>query len=333
MKIKKISIIFLVIFLLVPAKAIDFSVSSPVIKVVSDNKQIINNEISIINLGKDKEIKIDFFSKEKFISVDKNSLYLNEGSSGFFLVSLNGTNLDEGVYIGKINLVSEEEIIIPVVLEVQTPFPLFDIALEGNVLNNNEEDKLNVNINVYKLKGQDNDVVLNYFLEDTKGNILFSETQKVFVSTQTEINKIIELPQGKTGDYVFYVLANDKDLISTGTSSLIFSQPASTKKSETSNFLPLILAASIILFLILAFIIFNHYWNKKIISNGREWKKKLTAIKNMKTSDTAKKIEKLESQKTLLEISYQKKYITKKSYEEGRKKIEEAIKGLKCIGS
>ena len=96
----------------------------------------------------------------------------------------------------------------------------------------------------------------------------------------------------------------------------------------------------IILILIVAFLTFNYFWNKRIKTNARQWReklktetrefeKKLSNVKKIKFSDINKEIGKLQYQKSLLENARQKNYITEKSYRNGTRKIEELIKKLK----
>ena len=57
--------------------------------------------------------------------------------------------------------------------------------------------------------------------------------------------------------------------------------------------------------------------------------KKLIDIKKIRFSDIARAINKLEYQKNILELAYKKGYIRKKSYEDGKMKVNNLIKGLK----
>ena len=73
----------------------------------------------------------------------------------------------------------------------------------------------------------------------------------------------------------------------------------------------------------------SSYWNKRVVSQAADWKKRVLEIKRIKFSDTAKEIRKLEHQKNLLERAYEKGNIKKISYEEGKKHINELIRKLK----
>ena len=57
--------------------------------------------------------------------------------------------------------------------------------------------------------------------------------------------------------------------------------------------------------------------------------KKIAATKEIKFSDVAQQIRKLEYQKSLLETAYAKGYIRSNSYREGKKKINALVNKLK----
>lgn len=311
----------------------NFEVNPFFIKSVLESGDFISHKLTIKNFGESQTFRIN--SNADFISIDEKKLTLGEGESGEVDIIMNSLDYETGVYIGEI-IISEEinEVTVPVVLEIHTAFPLFDTSIET-------PQDLSVvvpggdfvaDVNVFKLKGQSNVVNLEYLVRDIKGNTIFFEEQTLNVDRQAKVTKTIHIPEDAIGNHVFSVIAKDINSISTGTSSLLFSvAPILPPESDKTGFNNYILRGSfgIIVILIIVFLIFNYFWNRKLIDNAKHWDKKLVEIKRVKLGDVAKAIKKLEYQKSTLERAYNKKYIKRKSYEEGKKAINELIRKLK----
>jgi hypothetical protein len=324
----------LILFLIsgVVGKEVDFELEVGLIKSSVEPGSSASDEIVINNLGDSQTFFVEY--NEDFISIEDEELTLGEGETGSFEVFLDSLDYDLGVYLGEIVVVGEsEEIIVPVILEVQTPFPLFDVSVEvpPGFVTAVSGGEFIVDVNVYKLKGETDEVELNYYVSDTKGNVIFSEIQNLNVDKQARVTKTIPIPSEAVGNYVFFVSVTDGDEISTGTGSLLFlilPTLSPDRSVEKANFNSLI-AFGVIVVLIVAFVLFNHYWNRSLVDNARNWNRKLVDIKKVKFSDTAREIRKLNRQKSALELAYGKGYIKRKSYDEGRKKINELIERLK----
>ena len=338
---KNISIIMLLIifFTFVSAQDSEIEVNPPIIKAVIGEGNSVSNPVSILNAGESQSFSISYFSANNFIIIDESELefVLGKGEGKSIDVILNGKFLGSGVYPGEILFKGKDNLVVPAILEVETFSPLFDLSIEipESSLKISEGSDFVTEITVYKLKGESSNAILNYYISDTKGNVIVSESQDVKVDKQLKLTKTFPLPPATaTGNYVFYATAKDVGYISTGTSSLLFyiflpevdlGSPSS--KKDDGYFL--IASFIIIVVLIVSFLIFNHFWSNRLVNEAKNWNEKLNDIEKMKFSDSAKKINKLKYQRDILEKAYAKGYIKNKSYEEGKRKINDIIDGLK----
>ena len=327
------AIIFLVLLVTLTAmvSAESFVTNTPIIKVVSEgsDNRVISNEISIISL-KAQEISLEYFSEKDFLDLDTEAFFLGKDESRTISLSVDPGKLDKGVYTGYVSLKGDEEQIIPVILEIQDSFPLFDVSLESSQVKKIASDEdLSVDISVYNLRGLGKEVLLNYFVKNLEGDIIFEEQQELEVARQLKVRKVFSVSEGQEGDYVLGITAKDKQGLTTGTSSLVFSISPNVYFSPAAGNAPILIAFLIVISLITAFFIFNHFWSQRLITNSRQWNKKLVDVRKVKFSDTAKEIRKLERRKDLLEHACEKGYISKKSFFDGRKKIDELINKLK----
>lgn len=337
MKKKYFIILVLIINMLfvgVYAQDADFEARPFLIKSVLERGESISHSVTIKNFGESQIFEIR--PNADFISVNVERLSLDKDEEGNFEVILDSLDYGEDVYVGKIIISGDDkEINIPVTLEIQTVFPLADVSIEvpqgfsGVVPGSG----FITDITVHKLKGQIDDFVLEFFVKDFDGEVIYFDQQDLIVDNQITITKIIPIPEDSLGDYMLSVLIRAKTGDSTGTSSFPFSvfpelSPESQEREIRFNYY-LFITFGIILVLIISFILFNHFWNRRLVTNAKEWNKKLVDIRKVKFSDSSKEIRKLEYHKEVLENAYNKGYIRKKSYEDGKKKINDLIKRLK----
>ena len=338
------TILLLILFSAIVLSAEGFILSSPIIKATVEKGGKINNEIGIINSKETQTFKVTHFPEDNFISIEEKEFIIEKNKDAVFNVLLDSKDKGPGVYVGEISVSSStEETKIPVIMEVETAFPLFDVSLEipPSSVKIIPGGALDVEITVHKLKGTDKRAFLELSIKDLRNNELFSESQELNVERQTKIEKSISLPQEAEGEYVFSAVVKDVTAVSVGTGSLLFSTSPSLPPPESAkDNRALFFSFIIIIILIVAFLTFNHFWNKRIKTNAKHWReklktetkeleKKLSSVKKIKFSDVNKEIGKLQYQKSLLENAMQKNYITEKSYSDGTKKINELIKKLK----
>lgn len=306
------------------ARAEGVEVSQPFIQVVADGDKLVNIELGVLNLGEEENFQILVSPQENFIEVKEQELLLAKEGFDTLHISLNPIRKKYGVYVGEIKIINEEnDLIVPVIMEVQTTYPVFDVSLE-NLASPSQPNSLLVDIAVYKLKGNSQDVNLSYFITRTNGEIIFQYQENLKVERQTNLKKSFSVPE--SGDYAFYVTASDDSGISVGTGAFLFSSDFSYSKKESNLFY---IIAVIIIILIAAFLIFTHYWTRRIKINARTWRQKIIEAKRDNSSDARKAIRKLEYQLSLLESARSRGYIKENSYKEAKTKINFEISKLK----
>jgi len=316
----------------------DFEVSPLLIKYDLNPGEVIKGEGLIINRGEKQEFNI--ISNADFINIENDKFVLDEGGDGPFGFTLDAKNLGPGVFAGEIVISgSEKEIILLSVLEIETPILSIDISTEFSQSSSQvmSGENLVMDIIVFKVGEQgEYNSILNYRIIDSRGNEIFSETQDLeIIKKQVKFTKIFPIPENvPNGDYVFSIAIEDRENGYIGTSSEVFlisdEQPRfSSRESGTIKNYYLYAAFGIIIVLILAFLVFNYFWDRRLANNAQVWNRKLIDIKKIKFGDSAREIRKLEYRKNVLEKAFQKGYIKASSYREGKRKINDLIKGLK----
>jgi len=330
--------LFFIFFTFVNAQSPEMEINPPIIKAVIEPGTSVSNPINILNYGESESFSVSYLSKDNFIFIDESELKfsLDEGEGKSIDVALNGKFLGAGVYLGNILVSGKDNVIVPIILEVETFSPLFDVSIgvPESSLKITQGSDFVTEIAIYKLRGQNDNVILNYYISDTEGNIIISESQDVRVNKQLKLTKTFSIPVDiAMGDYAFYVTAKDISYSSTGTSSVLFSIPPGINLEPSVSRIGedyfLIVGIVIIIVFMVLFLIFNHLWNNKLINEAKNWNEELINIEKMKFGDVARKINKLNYQRNILEKAYLKGYIKKKSYEDGKRRINEVINRLK----
>lgn len=312
-----------------------FEISQLVIKSAVKRGDSINNPVNIINLDKAKEFSISYASEKEFISIDKDNFILDENGEETIDVKLESSRLGFGVYTGQVSIESEEEKhVIPVILEVESADVLFDSFLEiaPRFSKISPGSELEVNVKIVNLKSSTGNVDVRYFIKDTHGNLIASDYESLSVANQVEFSRSFTLPEGlEEGDYVFAVYTGEAG--SFGTSSALFSilnEPSlSPLSSDKIGNYYLLVSFGVIVVLIGAFLALNYYWNRRVLDTAKNWNRKLVDLRKVKLEDVGSKIKELEYKKALLGKALERGYITKSSFEDGRRKINEVVAKLK----
>ena len=330
---------FLLIFTVFPSLSLggEISFNPPIIKIVLEEGDATSQTINVINdFDTDIEFSVFLSSESSFISADRSRFFVKGGESNSLSLSVS-SDLDPGVYSGSVALVSDrEQISVPVIVEVETFSPIFDVTTEvtSQSADVSPGESFLVDITIYKLKESENEAKLEYFVKDLEGKVVFSESQVYGINNQLKISQSVPISSELEGNYVFSAVVNDLNSVSLGTSSFLFSvgdRGVVQFEPETEPAFDIYLISSfvIILILIISFLAFNHYWNRRVISHSQKWKERVAEIKKFKYGDVAKKIGKLENQKRLLNTAYSKGYIKKNSYDESKREINKVLSNLK----
>lgn len=260
-----------------------------------------------------------------FVSFGESSFELDSGEDKDVEIFIDGGSLDEGVYPGKIEVLGGSDMReIPLIVEVQTPSPIFDVSIESpqsSVARPGESFVFEVG--VFKFKGDEDDAILNILLFDLDGGEIFSETQELEVTGQLRITKSIDIPT-KGDSFILAVVVEDVNGLSVGTSTEIIGISERDERGASGYIFLLIIIVALLIFVVF---IFNHFWAKKLKYNAKHWDRKVQQIKKIK--NVSEQVKKLSLQKSLLIEAYGEKYISKASYEEGIEKIEGLLKKVR----
>lgn len=215
-----------------------FKVDNVLLKLIVKQGDTLSKTIKITNLNNfgDFEIKENF----EFMSIDKDSFSLENGEENFLEIIFD-TNLEGGVYIGNIKIVNNgEELIIPVILEIESKEVLFDslINIPLDYLEVNPGGNLVVENKIFNLENIGLTIVdVSYKVLDLYGNTIFMEKENMAVENQLLTTKVISIPRETVnGDYVLGVTVEYLGL--TGTSSYFFKiidEVVGEIKTERSN--------------------------------------------------------------------------------------------------
>lgn len=324
--------IFLIQFVSISSAA-GFVINPEIIKTSIKENEKTSYEISLANnYDEQREFLINLNPKKSFLSLDKEKIYLQKSETGIFNVFFDSNGLGTGIFVGNILVNSEQDSKrILFILESESEKPNFDVVIdispEFSELSYGEE--FSANVKVYNLRAKEDEVYLKYFILNAEGNQVFSEEFRTEVTSQAEFTKILDLPSElDEGEYVFAVYAVSGG--TTGLSSKIFTLSDEVKLSpESGKSKYLNFAFFIIIVLIVAFLILNHYWEKNLKTTAKEWNSRIEEIRKYKFGDVGKKIQKLNYQERLLEQAYNRGYVKKASYEAGKRKIHILLSDLR----
>jgi hypothetical protein len=204
-----------------------FDVDQSLIKILLNPDETVSRSIRIKNVwGNDLNFKLE--PSENLIpivSFDKDEFTLASGAIETINIDFvsDRSTTDPDVYAGKINIVSSQSDIVPVIIEIESEYVFFDLNLNLETLQElNPGDDVEFTIKLFNLQGFDpTSVKMEYSLRDLHGNEMMTESESVVVSTQTTFTKMINLGSDlPIGDYVFSAKAKYGQ--SVGTSSYLF---------------------------------------------------------------------------------------------------------------
>jgi hypothetical protein len=255
----------------------DIGVDSVLLKTVLREGGTYNARLKIENM-KDygRHFDVVFQEIDDLASAYPESFALAAGEEKFLEIEFsNSNNLSEGVYVGSMNVLSEESSrSIPIVLEIESKDVLFDSNVEvypsGSI---KPGDKINADIRIFDLSkiGASN-VEIEYFIKDFSDELIVFESETVVVKDTISISKPLVLSDRlRHGDYVFGVLIKYKD--SYGTSSTYFRIGDGENDSEfpiDTNTLYFIAFASFTLLILVIFIFYSIYSRDRLVDELKE---------------------------------------------------------------
>ncbi len=227
--------------------------------------EIKTREILLTNEGgEDLQFEIVSTGLEGFVALDEyKNVVLRPGESKSIYVDISvGENVSVDNYLGKLFFRGEgvaKEILLSVFVE--SMFGLFDVGVEivqgGEVVASG--DYLVVEVDIVNLgEPKRRNVLVSYFLKDSRGEVLFLEEEIGIIDTQLVLPKTFRVPTDfVNGDYILYVNVEHEGKVTGG--SVWFK--VSSGKERLSYFL--IWLIGILIFLFILFLFLSRKWRRE----------------------------------------------------------------------
>jgi len=220
----------------------ELGVNEVLVKVMLKQGDFFEKAVQVSNNGGSAEsVSVVVSGLEDLVYVDESSFTLEVGQVKTldlsFISFIEGYYYEPGVYLGSLNFqYGEEEVILPIVVEIESSETLFDMNLDFSV-----NDRYVVlggtalaDITVYNFAELDMATVdMMYVVSDVNGNRLLTEEENLVVETQASVSKSIFVPDSfEEGKYIFYSTVTYGD--SVGTASYLFDVASGEPDSKLS---------------------------------------------------------------------------------------------------
>ena len=244
------------------AKKSSLQVDQFLIKVLIREGSNLTAPLKVMNVG-DKGLNVKAEAKNLgFLHISQPEFYLDYGQS----IDLNlmfGTKRgavaqEPGIYVGKLALISDEERKeVPIIVGVESGEILFsmnmNIPTESRRLAKGAHGF--VTVTVYNLKKiGPAKVLMSYFISDTSGNKIITESESIVVEDKTTFTKTITAPENIIeGDYIFAAIAKYGSSTGVATSSFEVAGAPEDKLNfiEECSSKPYCLTLSVVVFIII----------------------------------------------------------------------------------
>jgi len=177
-------------------------------------------------------------------------------------------------------------------------------------------DEILIQIALVNLRGFGaGDVNVTYSIKDSSGNVIASEQEKIFVETQAKfVRKLVIPAEIKTGTYIANVEAFTNVVVGSGSDTFEVISKYGYRYPAELNYL-IGMVVFVIIFVIMLVLSLHVY---------RRLKKK-KEIAELKEKAPLKKIMRLKKELKALGEAYKLRFISKESYQKGKKRIEEKL--------
>jgi len=199
-----------------------FEVDDVLIKISMEENTSLSREILISSYS---ELDFEIKSNVDFLSIGEQEFVLNSGEKKTVNLLFKIDGIEPGVYLGKM-IVSggEEDLEIPIVVEIETEEILFDsnlnIPVEYSIVY--PGDSLVVENLVFNLEniGSKN-IKIDYFIKDFNGKTIASASENLAVESNIPLTKVFPLSKDlSVGDYIVITMIKYENSI--GTSTYLF---------------------------------------------------------------------------------------------------------------
>ncbi|MFH1358871.1 MAG: hypothetical protein ABIH37_03225 [archaeon] len=301
-------------------------------------------EVVVTNEGEASSFLIETSGLDGLFLLDNYDFYLEKGEKKIIKASFDTSELDPGIYLGKINILfKEERKEIPVILEVESDEVLFDS--ENIKLFPLGEDitpgkRINLEIKIYDLERTSRETIeVNYFIMNFDKKVIVAESENLVIEDSFDYSKTLNLPNDiKLGSYVIGAIMNYRD--SVGTSTLYFEVVEKKSLNVLSNTFVILLVFIIIFLLFLWFLFFSLYHRDRLLKElQKQYKRELERQKEMvelkaksNYHKLKNKVEKKEYKREIREVKKKRLKGLKDIYKERVKKVSKLKKsGKKSI--
>ena len=237
----------------------DVGVSSVLLKIAVTEGESLEKPIYVFS-DETGEFFLEVINLEG-VSLSEQSFSLDEGGTKEISVKFDSSNLEPGIYVGKIEIINGHRTNdLPISFEVESEDLFFDANLEippaYSVISSG--GKFVAQIKIFDLTGFQQagslgatSVDVDYFISSIDGNIISWETEQLVVDEQSEISKTISFSEDvKDGDYFFGVI------VRYGSSVATASQMFSIEEETEDEIFPIKTDFKFLLILVFILIVF-----------------------------------------------------------------------------
>jgi len=264
------------------------------IKVLIKEGSNFTTQLKVMNVG-DKGFSVKAEIKNlDFLSISKEEFYIDYGQTMTldlkFAAKKGDLTKAPGLYSGKLVFVTDNERKeVPVIVAIESEDTLFSINLnmpfESRRLKKGSSGFASVNVYNLKKIGPAN-VLMSYYISDTNGNKIITESESAVIEDKTTFTKTITIPENiLAGEYIYAVAA--KYGSSTSVASNLFEiiePPAEISFIDECVNKPYCLLSSLIILLLIISTVQYIYFTLEISQIGR------VKAKNEKAKKEAKEV-------------------------------------------
>ncbi len=178
-------------------------------------------------------------------------------------------------------------------------------------------DHLLMQITLLNLRGfGSGNVIVKYSIKDSKGNLIASQEEPVYIETQAKFVRQLEIPVDiAPGTYIAYVEADTSAVVGSGSDTFEINSKFNNQYPQGIRYY--LTGFAVLVALSIVFVLGTY-----ALSAMRK-KKKIEEIKEQKPLE---KIKKLEDELKALEEAYKSGFISKESFEKEKIRIEDRLK-------
>jgi len=178
-------------------------------------------------------------------------------------------------------------------------------------------DHLLMQITLLNLRGfGSGNVIVKYSIKDSRGNLIASQQEPVYIETQAKFVRQLEIPADiAPGTYIAYVEADTNAVVGSGSDTFEINSKFNNKYPQGVRYY--LAGFGILVVVSIAFVLGIH-----ALSALRKRKE----IEEIKEKKPLEKIRKLEDELKALEEAYKSGFISKESFEKEKKRIEDKLR-------